>query len=127
MVRCPNCGQKTSGDHCQYCKYPIVKGMAARRRKAEKQAKKQKAGRKVLATLAPLYQRQSRYEESARVYRRLVELAPGQSSNWLGLAVSLEALNRQEEAVVAYKRALLNGNLSTVLQQYAEQRINQYR
>ena len=86
----------------------------------EKQVQKQKGGQKVLAMLAPLYQRQSRYEESAGIYRRLVELAPGQSSNWLGLAVSLEALNRQEEAVFAYKRALLNGNLSTVLQQYAD-------
>lgn len=26
MVRCPNCGQKTSGDYCQYCKSPILSG-----------------------------------------------------------------------------------------------------
>jgi len=32
MVRCPNCGQKTSGGNCQWCKYPILKG---RQREAE--------------------------------------------------------------------------------------------
>ena len=26
MVRCPNCGRKTSGADCQWCKYPILKG-----------------------------------------------------------------------------------------------------
>jgi len=23
MVRCPNCDQETSGDYCEWCKYPI--------------------------------------------------------------------------------------------------------
>ncbi|GAH81131.1 unnamed protein product, partial [marine sediment metagenome] len=42
MVRCPNCGQKTSGDYyCQYCKYPIPRGSTKRRRKVEKQAEKE--------------------------------------------------------------------------------------
>ena len=59
MVRCPNCGRKTSGDNCQWCKYPILKGrqkeavVAAREKikreaeearkakEAEKQAKKE--------------------------------------------------------------------------------------
>ena len=26
MVKCPNCGQKTIGDYCQYCNYSILKG-----------------------------------------------------------------------------------------------------
>ena len=29
MVRCPNCGQKTSGDFCQWCQYPLLKGRRA--------------------------------------------------------------------------------------------------
>ena len=41
MARCPNCGQKTSGGYCQWCKYPIFRSRPARRRKAEKQAKKE--------------------------------------------------------------------------------------
>ena len=26
MVRCPNCGQKTEGEHCQWCGYPVLGG-----------------------------------------------------------------------------------------------------
>jgi len=35
MVKCPNCGQETSGDYCQYCKYPILKsgGVSSKHRK----------------------------------------------------------------------------------------------
>ena len=43
MVRCPNCGQKTSGVNCQWCKYPILKGrqkqaVVAAREKAKREA-----------------------------------------------------------------------------------------
>ena len=31
MVRCPNCGQETSGDSCQYCKHPILRGSQTQR------------------------------------------------------------------------------------------------
>jgi len=27
MVRCPNCDQETSGDYCQWCKYPLSSGI----------------------------------------------------------------------------------------------------
>jgi len=61
MMRCPNCGQRTSGGDCQWCKYPILKGRqkeaeaaarekakqeveeARRAKEAEKQAKKKEA------------------------------------------------------------------------------------
>lgn len=26
MVRCPNCGQKTEGEHCRWCGYPVLGG-----------------------------------------------------------------------------------------------------
>ena len=32
---------KTSGDNCQWCKYPILEGRVARRRKIQKQAKRE--------------------------------------------------------------------------------------
>ncbi len=41
MVRCPNCGQKTRGNYCQWCNYPILRRGPVRRRKAEEQAKKE--------------------------------------------------------------------------------------
>ncbi len=32
MITCPNCGQKTSGDGCQWCHYPLpTSGPATRR------------------------------------------------------------------------------------------------
>jgi len=34
MAICPNCGQKTSGDYCQFCNYPIPRPGAARRQRA---------------------------------------------------------------------------------------------
>ena len=43
MARCPNCGQKTtgSGDYCQYCQYPILRGGRARQRRSQVLARKQ--------------------------------------------------------------------------------------
>ena len=36
-VRCPNCGLKASGDYCQWCYYPILRGRPTRGRKAKQQ------------------------------------------------------------------------------------------
>jgi len=41
MIRCPNCGQKTSGEYCQWCKYPILRGGKIKQKTAEKPAKKE--------------------------------------------------------------------------------------
>ncbi len=27
MVKCSNCGMETSGDYCEWCKYPILSGL----------------------------------------------------------------------------------------------------
>jgi len=46
-MKCPNCGQRTSGiDFCEWCRYPLLKGSEARRRRAEKLAAKEEARRK---------------------------------------------------------------------------------
>jgi len=46
-MRYPNCGQTTSGiDSCEWCRYPLLKGSKARRRKAVKLATKEEAKRK---------------------------------------------------------------------------------
>ncbi|MBM2825752.1 MAG: hypothetical protein HW402_1416, partial [Dehalococcoidales bacterium] len=31
MAQCPNCGQETKGDFCEWCGYPLVKGRPARK------------------------------------------------------------------------------------------------
>ncbi len=60
MVRCPNCGRKTSGDSCQWCKYPIPKGSQTRHRIA-KQAENQA---KIEAKLATKEQARKEAEEA---------------------------------------------------------------
>jgi hypothetical protein len=35
---CPNCGQETTDDFCQWCGYPLMKGRPVRRQKAKKEA-----------------------------------------------------------------------------------------
>ena len=46
-MKCPNCGQKTSGiDSCEWCHYPLLEGSKARRLEAEKLAAKEEAKRK---------------------------------------------------------------------------------
>ena len=42
MAKCPNCGQETTGDYCQWCKYPMVKDVPEKPTKAEKRAKVKK-------------------------------------------------------------------------------------
>jgi len=47
-MECPNCGQKTAGDFCQWCGYPIMKGKPVRKQKEKKAAEsaaKEKAKR----------------------------------------------------------------------------------
>lgn len=34
MFTCPNCGQKTEGDSCQWCHYPILKGKPVKQHKS---------------------------------------------------------------------------------------------
>ena len=46
MIKCPNCGRRTTGDSCQWCSYPILKGRPIRRRKTPKLAAKEETKRK---------------------------------------------------------------------------------
>ena len=57
MMRCPNCGQRTSGGDCQWCKYPILKGRqkeaeAAAREKAKQEAEKAKEAKEAVRALS---------------------------------------------------------------------------
>ena len=74
-----------------------------------------------VAFLAALYQKQGRYRESAAAYERAVALEPGDAPNYVGLAISDEALGKKDEALLAYRHALA-GNLPDALRDYAEKR-----
>ena len=40
MPKCPNCGQRTEDNFCQWCGYPIRRGDSARNAKAKKEAER---------------------------------------------------------------------------------------
>ena len=86
MIRCPNCGQKTSGEFCQWCKYPLPKRRPVRFRRVQKRAELE-------ARLAAKEDAQKKVEEErqAREARR-------QAEQQAKLAAKEEAQKKAEEA-----------------------------
>lgn len=69
MIRCPNCGQRTSGDFCQWCHYPLAKSKTpvqprVKRRPEIKEEKRARAAQR----LAEVEE-----EKKARAAQRLAE------------------------------------------------------
>ena len=75
------------------------------------------------ALLAALYQRVARPADAAVVYRGLVEVFPGRAVWWMGLGISLQALDKSAEALLAYQQALRGKGLQSELQKFVQQRI----
>ncbi|MBT8440154.1 MAG: tetratricopeptide repeat protein, partial [Gammaproteobacteria bacterium] len=84
---------------------------------------KDKAGIRSTAMLASLYQQKGNFAESLKLYNTLAKAAPANAGYWMGLAVSLDALNDPQKAKKAYLKALQTGGLSLSLGNYARQRI----
>jgi tetratricopeptide (TPR) repeat protein len=84
---------------------------------------KGKAGQQSTAMLASLYQQKKDYQGSLRLYNRLAKAFPANAGYWMGLAISLDALNDRDKAQAAYKNALQAGGLTVSLNNYARQRI----
>jgi MSHA biogenesis protein MshN len=76
-----------------------------------------------LAFLAALYQRAGRHEDAVKAYRETTALNPQEGRWWLGLGISLEAVQDRTAAADAYQRAIQSGVLGDKLQQYARQRL----
>jgi len=72
--------------------------------------------------LAALYQRAGRHADAVKAYRQAVTLRPYDGRAWLGLGISLEALEHWPEAATAYQRALAGQGLDERLADYARQR-----
>jgi len=60
-------------------------------------------------------------------FRAALKARPGTGVWWLGLAISLQALNRGPEAQAAYRRAKTTNNLNAELAAFADQRLRQLR
>ena len=67
------------------------------------------------------------HREAAEAFRAAVRLAPATGTAWLGLGISLEALDRRAEAVEAYRQAATSGVLQAELRAYAEGRVRQIK
>ena len=66
-MRCPNCGQKTSGiDPCEWCRPPLLKGSGARHLTLENLAAKGEARKKAQEALEVIFAEQRAQEEAKR-------------------------------------------------------------
>jgi MSHA biogenesis protein MshN len=77
-----------------------------------------------LAFLAALLQRQGRHEDAIEQFSAALRGKPNTGVWWLGLAMSLQTLNRVAEAQEAYRRAKAS-NLNPELAAFADQRLRQ--
>ena len=59
-----------------------------------------------------LLQRLARHGEAAEAYQTALQARASIPQAWVGLGISLEALNRRPEAADAFRRALLAGPVS---------------
>jgi MSHA biogenesis protein MshN len=75
-----------------------------------------------LAFMAAVAQRLARHEDSVRHYTAALALKPGRSAWWIGMAISLEALGRPQDAAQAYRTALAGNELNPDLMKYAQDR-----
>ena len=76
------------------------------------------------ALLAALYQRAGQHEAAARVYRQLLAQRGTQATWWMGLGISLEALDDTTPALEAYVKAQqLGAGLNPQVLAYLDSRI----
>lgn len=77
------------------------------------------------AFVAALLQRLNRHPEAVTHYRIALQLSPDSGVWLMGLGISLQALQRNEEARDAFKRALESRTLNAELQAFVGQRLKE--
>ena len=77
------------------------------------------------AFLAALLQRQGQHEEAVEQFQAALRLKPALGVWWLGLGMSLQAVNRTADAQESYRRARGAANIPPELAAFAEQRLKQ--
>lgn len=75
--------------------------------------------------LGAVRQRQGRHDEAVRLYGEAARRQPHRSQWLLGMAISLEAGERFDEALAAYRRALRLGAPSVQARAWAERRVRE--
>ncbi|MFA6014014.1 MAG: tetratricopeptide repeat protein [Gallionellaceae bacterium] len=79
------------------------------------------------AFYAAILQRQNRHKEAVTHYEIALNMLPSSGVWFMGLGISLQALDRKEDARNAYMRALDTRSLSQELQAYIEQRMKELK
>ena len=69
------------------------------------------------------YQRLGNHRRATEAYQASLRIFPGSGSSWIGLAISLEALDHPLEAAEAFRRALATEALTPDLRGFAETRL----
>ena len=72
---------------------------------------------------AALMQRVGDHAGASATYRRVLATQPNNGVWWMGLGISLEALQQTAEARIAYDRARASGRLQDALVKFVEQRL----
>ena len=75
------------------------------------------------ALQAALLHQLGRYQDATTLYQRLLSVEKSQFTYWLGLAVSLDALNDWSAALQAFRRANQLGSADSDSMRYVKQRI----
>ncbi len=73
--------------------------------------------------LAAVYQMDQQLEQSANLYRRLVQSRVATVDDWLGLAVTSDQLKLRRQALLAYEKVVALRHPDKKVQQYAASRV----
>jgi tetratricopeptide (TPR) repeat protein len=75
------------------------------------------------ALKAAILQKLNEHNQSAIIYRDLLQFNPAKSVWWMGLGISLESLKRYQDALYAYQKASTNSALANESRNFISQRI----
>ncbi len=75
------------------------------------------------ALKAAILQKLNEHNQSAKIYRNLLQFNPTKSVWWMGLGISLESLKRYQDALYAYQKASKNTSLANDSRDFINQRI----
>jgi MSHA biogenesis protein MshN len=77
------------------------------------------------AFVAALLQRQDRHKEAIAHFQIALQLVPGNGVWLMGLGISLQAAQRNEDAREAYRRALGSNSLNPQLQEFVQKKLRE--
>lgn len=77
------------------------------------------------AFVAALLQRQNHHDEAIAHYQVALKLAPNNGIWLMGMGISLQAVQRNEDARAAYQRALASNSLNAQLQAFVQQKLKE--